>query len=49
MAFDSSDRPEDFIPERFLTSERPQDPSAYSFGFGRRCVQVFQIIQMSFD
>jgi len=36
MAFDSSDRAKDFTPERFLKPEGPQDPHAYSFGFGRR-------------
>ena len=38
MAFDSSDRAKDFIPERFLAPEGPQDPHVYNFGFGRRCV-----------
>jgi hypothetical protein len=38
MAFDSSDRATDFIPERFLVPEGPQDPYSYCFGFGRRCV-----------
>jgi len=38
MAFDSSDRAKDFTPERFLAPDGPQDPHAYSFGFGRRCV-----------
>ena len=42
IAFDSSDHPEEFMPERFLTSEgHLQDPRTYSFGFGRRCAHIF--------
>jgi len=37
IAFDSTDYPEEFTPERYLTSEgHAQDPRTYSFGFGRR-------------
>jgi len=37
IAFDSSDHPEEFMPERYITSEgHQQDPRTYSFGFGRR-------------
>ncbi|KIM79189.1 hypothetical protein PILCRDRAFT_823775 [Piloderma croceum F 1598] len=37
IAFDSTDHPEDFTPERYLTpGEPPQDPRSYCFGFGRR-------------
>ncbi|KAI0070605.1 cytochrome P450 [Panus rudis PR-1116 ss-1] len=32
----SVDKPEEFLPERFLTIDPPLDPSDYIFGFGRR-------------
>ena len=46
IAFDSTDCPEEFTPERFLKSEgHPLDPHTYSFGFGRRCAHVFKCFQ----
>ena len=48
IAFDSTDCPEEFTPERFLKSEgHPLDPHTYSFGFGRRCAHVFQMFSES--
>ena len=36
------EQPEEFIPERFLgeSAAKVLDPDLYSFGFGRRFVQV---------